>query len=90
MDNPLVNGLTGPAVNHYANRCSVGKLLRSLEGKEQAAFADALDRVAQNLRGNSISGHTARWLSDTMSQFGFHISPYMIRRHCREDCSCES
>lgn len=88
MDNDFINRIGLPARDPYANRCSVGKVLRSLPDAERKAFTDALDSVKANLQGTAVSGHTAKWLSATLAEFGYTASERMIRRHCHGDCSC--
>lgn len=90
MNNEFIQKIGLPARDPYANRCSVGKLLRSLEQAEREALTDALNRVKAHLDGTGFSGHTAKWLSTTLSEFGYSASERMIRRHCHGECSCES
>jgi hypothetical protein len=88
----LAARLTESHANPYANRCSVGNLLRMLSPEDRNALESALFRVRQSLeKQDSLqTGYTARWLSRTVSEYGYKISDRMIRRHLHGDCSCES
>lgn len=88
----LAQSLTQQVKSPYANRCSVGHVLQSVTEQERIALAEALGKVASSLSNKSSlqTGYTARWLSGTLTEFGFKVSDRMIRRHLHGDCSCDS
>ena len=65
--------------------------METLAPDERAAYATVLDRISENLYNKTYntSGVTAKWLEQTLAQFGIRLSERMIRRHCRKECSCD-
>jgi hypothetical protein len=88
----LAQSLLQQVKSPYANRCSVGHVLQSVTEQERIALTEALEKVASSLSNKSSlqTGYTARWLSGTLTEFGFKVSDRMIRRHLHGDCSCDS
>ena len=91
-DKDLAQSLSQQVKSPYANRCSVGHVLQSVTEQERIALTEALGKVASSLSNKSSlqTGYTARWLSGTLTEFGFKVSDRMIRRHLHGDCSCDS
>lgn len=90
--NDLASRLTQPVTNPYANRCSIGHVLKKVSAEERKALDIALGHVSEALSTKSFmsSGYTTRWLAAVLEEFGHKVSDRMIRRHVKGDCSCDS
>ena len=88
----LAARLSQPVPNPYANRCSVGHVLRAITPTEHEALQAALVKVAEALDSKTAmsSGYTTRWLQGVLEDAGHRVSDRMIRRHCKKDCSCDT
>lgn len=88
LSSALSDGPSSP----YANRCSIGSFIRSLDDADAQAMQDALHKVAEALRTKTSqsSGYTTSWIRKVVAEFGVNLSERMLRRHCAGECSCDS
>lgn len=88
----LAARLSQPAPSPYANRCSVGHVLRAVSPVEREALQNALEKVTEALNSKTAmsSGYTTRWLMQVLEEAGHKVSDRMLRRHCKKECSCDS
>jgi len=72
-------------------RCGIAKLRDELDGKDLAAFNQALEMVysqPRSVRQGRQHGATATWLAETLTSNGYRMTDGMIQRHIRGECSC--
>lgn len=88
----LASQLIQPVPSPYANRCSVGHVLKKVSKEEKEALNVALQHVtdALNTSSSMSSGYTTRWLANVLEEFGHKVSDRMIRRHAKGQCSCDT
>ncbi|CAB4144566.1 hypothetical protein UFOVP1296_47 [uncultured Caudovirales phage] len=88
----LAARLSQPVPSPYANRCSIGHVLKKVSPEEREALDIALGHVSNALSTSSTmsSGYTTRWLADVLEEFGHKVSDRMIRRHAKGECSCDA
>jgi|688.fasta_scaffold1919371_1 hypothetical protein len=88
----LAARLLQPVPSPYANRCSVGHVLRAITPAEREALESTLEKVAEALNSKTAmsSGYTTRWLMGVLEEAGHKVSDRMIRRHCKKECSCDA
>ena len=75
-ENNLIARLNESSLNPYANRCSIGNLLRTVSPEERSALENALEKVRASLikQDSLATGYSARWLSRTVARSEEHTS----------------
>lgn len=71
--------------------CKVARIRDSLDGDDLAAFEQALAQVASQSRAVRMgrsSGFNASWLSQVLTDNGHPVTPGVVQRHIRQECSC--
>lgn len=76
----------------YANRCSIGSFISSLDTNDADAMRNAVAKVGEALRTKTqqSTGYTTQWIRRIVAETGVTLSEKMLRRHCLGECSCES
>lgn len=85
----LLAALDQPIRKLPGNPCRVSVILSELEPELSDKVASIIEELRAAREQGTDSKYTCAWLSRTLTEHGYQVSPLVIGIHVRRGCRCE-